>query len=230
MSLHIGFLEDEPFQARVIETLFQQAGYSVWHASDVRGMKQLLIDHDFDLLLLDWMLPDGTAEEVIQHARTKVDWHLPILVLSAQDDEETAVRALQLGADDFVYKPLRRNEMLARIESQLRRSGKNLPPGKIKSESLRIENHQCQFQGRQIKLSEKEMDLLGFLLRNQGALLSRTEILKHVWDISADINTRTVDTHISRLRTKLRAQGVHTAEIAGVHGHGYRMEIIEDVG
>jgi len=222
MTIHIGFLEDESFQIKVLETLFQQANYQYTCATDVATMCECLQTEQFDILLLDWLLPDGTAETVINFARKKLQLNIPILILSSQEDEGIVVKALEIGADDYITKPMRKKEMIARIQSHLRR----YQPHKIASPDLPV-----AFNGQQlicnndiIKLSDKEFVLVQYMIDNVGVLLSRSELMEHVWGITADLDTRTVDTHISRLRKKLEKNCANTLNIVGIHGHGYRME------
>lgn len=225
---NIAFLEDEQFQAKILATLFQQNDIKFSHFETNTDIINSLNSETFDLLLLDWFLPDGTADKVINHVRNVLHLDLPILILSAHEDEEIIVNALQIGADDYVVKPLRKKELLARIEGQLRRYSKQIPQlVNPLHHQVEIKEPYCYVNQIKIKMSDKELEIMKYFLKNVGILVSREKLLENAWGITAKLQTRTVDTHVSRLRKKLSEHCENILQIVSVHGHGYRLEFLE---
>ncbi len=181
----------------------------------------------FDLLMIDWMLPDTSGDKVIEWVREKIDWPIPIMMATSRDSEEDIVHALGKGADDYVVKPLRRGELLARVAALIRRANPQaagqavleLPPFSIDRKSRVISR-----DGKPVDLKQKEFELAAFLFGNADRVLSRGHLLEAVWGLSPDMDTRTVDTHVSRLRRKLALGPASGWELVAVHGYGYRLE------
>ncbi len=181
----------------------------------------------FDLVILDWVLPDINGDDVVDWLRTNLDWHIPVLFVSVKESEEDIVHALQKGADDYMVKPVRPLEMLARITALSRRAGSQNEIDK----SLSIGEFQIDLAAsafsrndEPIDLTQKEFDLAVFLFKNTGRLLSRKHLMESVWGQRADLNTRTVDTHISRLRNKLSLTPENGWRLSSIYQHGYRLE------
>lgn len=186
----------------------------------------------FDLLILDWLLPDISGIEVLGSVRQRLDWHIPVLFVTRMDSEDDIVRALEQGADDYMTKPVQQRVLLARLHALDRRSGSGandsrqpvleLPPFRLVPAEHRIER-----DGEPVELTQKEYELALFLFRNEGRILSRGHILESIWGTSPNLNTRTVDTHASRLRQKLKLQPEHGWRLSAVYQHGYRLECLE---
>jgi DNA-binding response OmpR family regulator len=194
----------------------------------VAGFINLLKRERFELLVIDWMLPDGTGADVLQWARSNLGWELPILVLTARDDEDTVVAALQAGADDYVVKPPKPMELLARVTALGRRvRGGALPVLRLGAFDIDIQRQHLMLNGEPVVLTQKEFDLSVYLFQNPGKLLSRDHLLNKIWGFNADVDTRTVDTHISRLRKKLGLDGSNGWKLVPVYGVGYRFERTE---
>ncbi len=173
------------------------------------------------------MLPDTTGIEVIGAIRSSANNKLPVVFLTARDAEDDIVRGLASGGDDYVVKPPKRRELLARINVVLRRhSGDadngdliDLPPYQVDSKRRRV-----SMDGREVDLTQREFDLACFLFRRNGRVVSRDSLLENVWNLSGAVSTRTVDTHVSRLRKKLDLNGDNGWRLAAIYQHGYRLE------
>lgn len=223
--MHIGIAEDDVDQLALLQLWLESAEHSVHGFGTVAGYIEALKRERFDLLLIDWMLPDGTGAELLQWVRGNLGWELPVLVVTARDDEETVVAALQAGADDYVVKPAKPAELQARVAALGRRvrSG-GLPLLRLGAFELDIPRQRLSMDGEVLALTQKEFDLSAYLFQNPGKLLSRDHLLNKIWGIHADVDTRTVDTHISRLRKKLGLDGSKGWKLVPVYGVGYRFE------
>jgi DNA-binding response OmpR family regulator len=224
-NMHIGIAEDDSDQAALVSLWLEGAGHSARAFGTAASYIEALNKERFDLLLIDWMLPDGTGADLLQLARGNLGWELPVLVLTSRDDEETVVAALQAGADDYVVKPPKPMELLARVAALARRvrSG-GLPVLRLGAFEIDIQRQRLVLDGAAVALTQKEFDLSAYLFQNPGKLLSRDHLLNKIWGINADVDTRTVDTHVSRLRKKLGLDGSKGWKLVPVYGVGYRFE------
>lgn len=223
--MHIGIAEDDPDQLNVLRLWLAGAEHSTAERGSVAGFIDLLKKERFELLVIDWMLPDGTGADVLQWARGNLGWELPILVLTARDDEATVVTALQAGADDYVVKPPKPMELLARVAALGRRvRGGGLPVLRLGAFEIDVQRQRLLLDGEPVVLTQKEFDLSVYLFQNPGKLLSRDHLLNKIWGLNADVDTRTVDTHVSRLRKKLGLDGSKGWKLVPVYGVGYRFE------
>lgn len=185
----------------------------------------------FDLIILDWMLPDIEGIQVLRWIREHLDWHVPVLFVTARDAEADVVDALECGADDYMAKPIKHREMLARIKAITRRTQAQPEDGgtlQLGPYGLNLTTRTVSLRGMPVELTQKEFELVLFLFRSAGRVLSRGHILEGVWGCSPDLNTRTVDTHISRIRNKLGLKGEHGWQLKAVYQHGYRLERVEE--
>jgi DNA-binding response OmpR family regulator len=227
LDLVVGLLEDDADQAAIVAQWLEEAGYTVRVFRTAAEFRRRQGAESIDLLLLDWMLPDTAGIDVIGWIRASGNSRLPVIFLTARDAEEDLVRALASGGDDYVVKPPKRRELLARVSALLRRHGANgategeldLGPYKVDMQRRRI-----SINGRDIELTQREFDLANFLFRRQGRIVGRDALLEHVWNLSAAVSTRTVDTHVSRLRKKLDLNGENGWRLAAIYQHGYRLE------
>jgi len=228
--MRIGILEDTPEHARLLERLLEQGGHSCRvHATRARFL-QSLARESFDLLILDWMLPDASGIEVLEEVRERAG-RIPVLFVTSRDAEEDIVEALQRGADDYLVKPPRAGELLARVEALRRRSEYAAPERTLEVPPYRfdLEARQAQLGETPIALTSRQFDLAVFLFRQPGRLFSRVHLLEAVWGVGSDVQTRTLDIHISQLRGALCLTPDNGWRIGSVYGHGYRLERI-DVG
>lgn len=229
--MHIGIAEDDPDQMKLLRLWLDGGQHTVAERDSVADFIDLLKHERFELLVIDWMLPDGTGADVLQWARGNLGWEIPILVLTARDDEDTVVAALQAGADDYVVKPPKPMELLARVAALGRRvRGGALPVLRLGAFDIDVQRQRLMLNGESVVLTQKEFDLSVYLFQNPGKLLSRDHLLNKIWGINADVDTRTVDTHISRLRKKLGLDGSQGWKLVPVYGVGYRFERTDAAG
>ncbi|KXS38566.1 MAG: two component transcriptional regulator [Halomonadaceae bacterium T82-2] len=224
--MHIGVLDDDLDQCDFLQHCLMQDETRVSTYQRASELNRALLEQPFDLLIIDWHLPDASGMDLVDQLRRHHGWEGPILFITASDAEEHVVRALEKGADDFLAKPLRPSELRARVGALARRAGLHAPasPNRIGAYRLDHDNHRIHLDGREIRLTEREFRLASLLFSRIGQLFSRANILELVWGIRADVSTRTVDTHISRLRHKLELDGSHGLRLKSVYQHGYRLE------
>ncbi|MCV2368864.1 response regulator transcription factor [Roseateles oligotrophus] len=223
--MHIGLAEDDPEQLALLSLWLTDAQHTVQGYGTRADFIAALGKERFDLLLVDWMLPDGTGADVLQWTRTNLGWELPILVLTVRDDEQTVVIALQAGADDYVVKPAKPLELLARVAALGRRVQRGaLPVLRLGAFEIDIQRQRLALDGEPVAMTQKEFDLSVYLFQNPGKLLSRDHLLNKIWGLNTEVDTRTVDTHISRLRKKLGLDGSKGWKLVPVYGVGYRFE------
>ncbi len=225
--MRIALLEDDKQQAEVMQVWLEATGHVCHCFRDSKSFQQAVGREPYELLILDWILPDGSGLEVLKWVRTHVEWPVPIIFVTQRDGEEDVVGALEAGADDYMVKPVKPLEMLARITALGRRSHPArehhdiLEFGRFRVDLLR---RRLEKDGEPLELTHKEFDLALFLFRNTGRLLSREYLLECVWGTTADLHTRTVDTHISRIRNKLGLVPDQGWKLSAVYQHGYRLE------
>jgi DNA-binding response OmpR family regulator len=223
--MRIAILEDDPSQLELLGHWLALAGHDPQrfeHGQEL--LKAIGLEH-FDLLILDWNLPDLSGIDVLRRIRQSAK--TPVIFCTSRDGQDDVVTALREGANDYLQKPIRRMELLARIESVTRRARKtNEPP-----ESFDVDCFQVDCTARIItrdgvvaELSEKDFDLAVLLLQNLGRLLSRRYIQELVWGASGRVTSRTIDTHVSRIRSKLGLVYERGWELRAVYAHGYRLE------
>ena len=212
--------EDDRKVASFLEKGLREEGYAVDVAHDGMDGSVKALLHDYDLLLLDVMLPGKSGLEIVQELRAR-EKTVPVLLLTARDSRDDIVRGLDTGADDYLTKPFGLDELLARIRALLRRGGAERPD-RLQYADVDLDRikHEAFRKGVRLDLTPKEFQLLEFLLLNAERVVRRTELLEKVWDLSFDPMSNVVDVHIGHLRQKLRADGadplLHT-----IRGVGY---------
>jgi DNA-binding response OmpR family regulator len=218
-------VEDDAAIRRGVVDALQYAGYDVLEAGRGDEGLDLATRREYDLLLLDLVLPGASGLEILQAVRASRPTQ-PVIILSARGEENDRVAGLRLGADDYVVKPFSVKELLARVEAVLRRSPER------PSDLQQIDFHggtadlaRCEVRfadGDRVDLSEREMELLRYLAVNAGRAIARDEILANVWRIAPQgVTTRTIDMHVARLREKLRDDPSRPAIVLTVRGKGY---------
>jgi two-component system response regulator RegX3 len=226
-GMRVALVEDDPSQADLLEHWLELAGHRC-HRHDCGGALVRALTHEsFDAVLLDWNLPDISGLEVLKHIRSGWQASLPVLLVTAHGREEDVVTALRQGADDCMVKPARRMELIARLEAITRR-GRSLfkQPDILDLGSIKVD---CQTRvvlrdNRKLDLTAKDFDLSALFLRNVGRLLSRTHIRGTVWGPSAAVASRTLDTHVSRVRHRLGLTPENGWRLAAMYRYGYRLE------
>ena len=220
-------VEDEDSFSDALSFMLRREGYEVFVATDGNAAISKFDKHGPDLVLLDLMLPGISGTEVCRIIRGKSS--VPIIMLTAKDGEVDKVVGLELGADDYVTKPFSSRELLARVRAVLRRHGEpeELLPPTIEAGSVRIdiERHVVSVRGENITMPLKEFDLLEFLVRNSGRVLTRNQLIDRVWGADYVGDTKTLDVHIKRLRAKIEIDPSSPVHINTVRGLGYKFEI-----
>ncbi len=224
--MRLGILEDEATQISIYELLFSSTQYQYDFFGTIATFLAALKQEKYDLLIIDWMLPDGTAEEAIKWVRKNVDWRIPIICVTSRNTESDVVNALHLGADDYFVKSQRYFELLARIDSLARRAREKQETTNLQFGLYEINpnDQEITIAGKNVGLTQKEFALARYLFQNPNKLLSRVHLLEKIWGLAAEIDTRTVDTHISRLRSKLHLSPKSEWDITTVYGYGYRLQ------
>ncbi|HFD88282.1 MAG TPA: response regulator transcription factor [Gammaproteobacteria bacterium] len=228
--MRIAYLEDDQDQIRLISLWLDEAGHQVSAFQSGRDLVRVLRSESFDLIILDWMVPDMDGLEVLDWTRSHYDWNIPILFCTQRDNEEDVVKALEAGADDYMEKPLKQKELLARVGALQRRAQlglNNTQTLDFAPYRIDLASRAISLNGEWIDLTQKEYDLAVFLFKNLGRAISRGHILDTVWGMSPDLNTRTVDTHISRLRKKLHFNQDTGWGLSSIYQHGYRLDQIK---
>jgi DNA-binding response OmpR family regulator len=226
--VRIAILEDDPDQLALLRRWIGEDGHDV-HAyqSGREAMKQAGRE-SFDLFMLDWQVPDVSGAEVLTWLRANVSKTVPVLFVTVRDSEQDIVYALEHGADDYMVKPVRRQELLARVHALLRRA---YPSEEKKQLSfppfdIDIQRGEVRRDGNKVELTPKEFELTVTLFRNIGRLLSRGHLQESVWGRTGDLATRTVDTHVSQVRKKLDLRPDSGYRVVPIYNYGYRLEKI----
>ena len=219
-------VEDEESFSEALSFMLKREGYEVEVAGDGHKALELFDRNGADLLLLDLMLPGISGTEVCKHIRQKSA--VPIIMLTAKDGEVDKVVGLELGADDYITKPFSSRELLARVRAVLRRHGDvdDLLPSVIEEGPIRIDvdRHIVTVRGTQVSMPLKEFDLLEFLVRNAGRVLTRTQLIDRIWGADYVGDTKTLDVHVKRLRSKVEVDPAHPTHLLTVRGLGYKFE------
>ena len=217
MSVKILVTEDDAFLRDGLCEMLKKEGYNVVTAGTIDDAKECFLKEHFNLVILDVMLPDGNGFDMCAFIRSKNE-NVPILFLTACDDEVQVVRGLDAGADDYVTKPFKLLELLSRIRALLRRSKASVY--NCENISVDINTMTVKRDGENIFVTPTEFQILSALIRNSGVIVTRSVLLENIWDEGGSfIDDNTLSVHISRLREKIGAEHIVT-----VRGIGYRWE------
>jgi DNA-binding response OmpR family regulator len=223
-------VEDDQTLSETLRYNFEREGYQVSTAADGRQALELAERHRPDAVVLDVMLPELGGFDVCRALRR--DSTVPILMLTAKDDEIDKVVGLELGADDYLTKPFSVRELLARVRAMLRRVEMQESPRfgtdsrLLQAENLHVnlDEHRVELAGQQLQLKPKEFDLLVFLMQRPGRVFNREQLLSQVWGYDFAGDSRTVDVHVRWLREKIEADPSQPTLIETVRGVGYRFK------
>lgn len=219
-------VEDEASFSEALAYVLGKEGFEVNVADTGDGAITAFDKGGADLVLLDLMLPGLSGTEVCKQLRSRSD--VPIIMLTAKDTEVDKVVGLELGADDYVTKPYSKAELIARIRAVLRRQGdtSNTTEGVITAGPVRIdvERHQVNINDQLVSLPLKEFELLEFLVRNSGRVLTRSQLIDRVWGSDYFGDTKTLDVHVKRLRAKIEKDPANPTFIQTIRGLGYKFE------
>jgi two-component system response regulator RegX3 len=221
-------VEDESSFSEALEFLLGKEGFTVVTAATGTEALKKFDQGGIDLVLLDLMLPEVSGTEVCRQIRAKSK--VPIIMLTAKDSEVDKVVGLEIGADDYVTKPYSARELVARINAVLRRNGGEGLMGDsgvltVQGIRMDIDRHQVSINGIPASLPLKEFELLEFLMRNAGRVLTRMQLIDRVWGSDYVGDTKTLDVHVKRLRAKIEDDPANPKVIQTVRGLGYKMEL-----
>ncbi len=228
MSNKVLVIEDEPDIRKTLEYNLSREGYKVEGCGSIEEANTFLENPSYSIILLDLMLPDGSGLDLCKQIKSNPETNeTPILILTAKDDEVDKVVGFELGADDYVTKPFSVRELILRVKAILKRNTKTSNPSNQTHEinrnfgslKMNVESHEVLINDEEIILTALEFKLLRQLVERRGRVQTRDQLLTDVWGYSSDITTRTVDTHIKRLREKLGSIGKYVQTIRGV---GYK--------
>lgn len=228
--MRVAVLEDDPLLAELLCATLADAGHDCHAVATGPAMLVRLRQESFDLMLLDWNVPGMTGLEVLQWAQQQLDPCPPAIMITLRDAEEDVVAALDGGADDYITKPFQPAVVRARVGAVLRR--RYPEPVTVSTEELHgvtfdHRNDSVVILGESISLTAKEFALAAMLMRNAQRPLSRAHLLEAVWGRNPDLPTRTLDAHVSKIRTKLQLVPERGFRLVPVYSFGYRLEIVE---
>ncbi len=241
-GVRIGLLEDDASQIELIDLWTSESGDELEYFTNGKHFREAIRQQDFDVLVLDWHLPDTTGIQELDWLRGHSAIRTPVLFITSRDSEASVVEALEHGADDYMVKPVTRAVTLARLRALQRRHrqmpGDSFNAGNEQHDGLdqagfppyQINDVQqsIALNGEAIKLTTREFELAAYLFRREGSLVSRRELMTAVWGTTAELNTRTVDTHISRVRSKLRISPASGWQLSSIYQRGYRLFRVSD--
>jgi len=215
---HILIVEDEEGIVVFLKQGLEEEGYQVSSANNGKSGLELFQSEKFDLVLLDWMLPKMTGVEVCKSIRQQ-NTKVPIIFLTAKDTVQETVEGLKSGANDYIKKPFSFDELVERIKVQLRDQPENeiLTLGPVE---INLQKHQVTVDKKEVSLTQKEFDLLHYLVKNKGTVCSRTQIIQDVWDIHFEYDTGVIDVFMNAIRKKLNLK-VDEDYIKTIRGVGY---------
>jgi two-component system, OmpR family, response regulator RegX3 len=227
--MKIAFLEDNlAFASEMVHAL-QTANIEVDHFVSGRACLRALTEQRYDMALLDYEVPDMNGPEVLAGLKVRGNCP-PVIFLTGRDSEEDVVAVIESGADDYIVKPPNVKVLLARINALHRRTSEQTdatPVAEYGDLKVDFIKRIFEIEGNQVKLTEKELDLALYFFRHIGELLSRAHLTKVIWGSSPDLDTRTIDVHVSHLRSKLKILPQHGWRLVSVYHQGYRLERLE---
>ena len=238
--MRIGLLEDDLNQIELISLWAREAGDLLQSYTTGKSFREAMNQQNFDLLVLDWHLPDTTGIDELDWLRSEQASNTPVIFITSRDSEESVVEALDHGADDYMVKPVTKGVTLARIKALQRRnligdlanSATNLTDNKDVQQSdvevfepyrVNESERSISLNDEVVKMTNKEFELAVYLFRSEGCLVSRDTLMEVIWGTRADLNTRTVDTHVSRIRSKLGINPAVGWQLSSIYQRGYRL-------
>ena len=228
--MRVAILEDDPDQAELIRLWLTHEEHSVDCHADAATFLRAVRRDSFDLYVLDWVLPDLSGIEVLKKLRGELSDYTATVIVTAKNEEKSVVQGLDAGADDYLTKPVRQAELVARVSAVLRRVGGRKPEENldVSPYSLNSGKKVLSLRGEKISLTNREFELADFFFRHAGKMISRGHILESIWGIdNKSVSTRTVDTHVSRLRKKLNLSEENGWKLSAIYQHGYRLERVD---
>ena len=218
-------IEDEENIRKIISYDLRKAGHTIVESGDGQEALDIALKQPFDVLIIDWMLPHVSGIEIVQKLRTQ---HVDsvMIMLTARDDETDILYAFDQGVDDYVTKPFSPRELLARVNAHMKRQSKRMEKDlEIGELRINLKRREALLKDELLTLTKKEFDLLEYFVSNKNIVLSRDAILNDIWGFDYDGDTRIVDVHVFKLRTKLQGSNVHMKSSRGV---GYLLEELHE--
>ena len=209
-------IEDEENIRKIISYDLRKAGHTIVESGDGQEALDIALKQPFDVLIIDWMLPHVSGIEIVQKLRTQ---HVDsvMIMLTARDDETDILYAFDQGVDDYVTKPFSPRELLARVNAHMKRQSKRMEKDlEIGELRINLKRREALLKDELLTLTKKEFDLLEYFVSNKNIVLSRDAILNDIWGFDYDGDTRIVDVHVFKLRTKLQGSNVHIKSSRGV--------------
>lgn len=230
--MHIASLEDNSAEGELIQSVLADAGYRCTLFTSGRDIVAALSrPHTFDMLLLDWEVHDINGFEVLHWVRSNLGHALPVMFVTSRNQEADLVSGLQAGADDYMIKPIRKAELVARLAALARR----LAPSPVVQEPLRCGVYEfdpvtatARLKGRPVDLARKEFELAMLFFRNPSRLFSRDVLSSTIWNRDIPATSRTIDTHLSNIRRKLQLKPEHGVRLSASYALGYRLDLLAD--
>lgn len=216
-------VDDEAAIREMIAVALQMAGYRCLEAENAQAAHAIVVDHQPDIILLDWMMPDVSGIELARRLKRETAYaDIPIIMLTARSEEDNKIQGLEAGADDYITKPFSPRELIARLKAVLRRTATAGIDEPIEIEGLRLDpgSHRVSSGDTELEFGPTEFRLLQFFMTHPERAYTRSQLLDHVWGGNVYVEERTVDVHIRRLRLALGAQHEHLVQT--VRGTGYR--------
>jgi len=225
--MQVAVLDDDVHQLEFLSHVVEALGHASHRFTTGAALLQALQSATFDLMLVDWELPDMTGVEVVGALRAKRGPRTPVIFVTHRNEERDVVQALVAGADDYLVKPVRSAELKARMMALVRRAYPDSDAAFQHGDFLlQPASRMAYHKGQPVELKQREFELAHCLFTHLGQLLSRAYLMQTVWGRDADIPTRTLDTHISAVRSKLGLRPERGYRLSAVYGHGYRLEAI----
>lgn len=218
-------IEDEENIRKIISYDLRKAGHTIVESGDGQEALDIALKQPFDVLIIDWMLPHVSGIEIVQKLRTQ---HVDsvMIMLTARDDETDILYAFDQGVDDYVTKPFSPRELLARVNAHMKRQSKRMEKDlEIGELRINLKRREALLKDELLTLTKKEFDLLEYFVSNKNIVLSRDAILNDIWGFDYDGDTRIVDVHVFKLRTKSQGSNVHIKSSRGV---GYLLEELHE--
>lgn len=226
--MRLAALDDDVSQLDLIRRSVRSIGYDCQVFEQGQALLRELRRDSFDLLIVDWQLPDIAGPDVVRWVRANHEHPMPILFLTNRSEERDVVEGLGCGADDYMIKPIRVHELMARVKALIRRSYPPQEDGRLDfgGYCLDLAARCIAFEGQPIELKQKEFELARCLFSNLGRLLSRAYLTEMVWGRAVEVPSRSLDTHVSSLRAKLGLRPARGYRLSAVYGQGYRLEAV----
>lgn len=225
--MRIAVLDEDPTQLELVCQVLKSAGHLCHPFSNGQELAQQLQQDSFEMILLHWQASELRPAQILGMVREQLAAQFPVMFITGRSCEDDIIAGLSAGANDYIVKPIRRGELVARVQAQLRRAY----PAESAAEQIQFGEYvfeartgRMTVKGTPIELTHKEFDLALLFFRNIGRPLSRAYILESVWARDADVPSRTMDTHVSRVRSKLMLRPEHGFRLAPVYSYGYRLE------